>query len=180
MTEPDREQLKTLDVNADTTNGSPAITITITNHTPKMEHQKKEKSKQKQKSLRSKRTTVPLEDGWSIVTHTPASSHSSHKHGPRKPHHGSHSKEDAQISLARPRGIVLGMTVPRLRQEYRDFEERWRGSGCRNVLVGMLKGREWGIREAVCLGVGSLSVDWENRGRGMWQVVLFVDVVGIG
>jgi hypothetical protein len=34
------------------------------------------------------------------------------------------------------------------------------------------------MKEAVCIGIGSLSADWEHRWRSMWQLVLFVEVVG--
>jgi len=115
------------------------------------------------KGRRVKRKQVESEDGWTVVA-------------------GSGSGSNASPSASKPRDarptrVVDGLTVEKLAAEFKDMEKRWRKSACAKNLEKMLGLREWTVTEAVCIGSGSLSLDWEHRWRSMWQLVLFMGVV---
>ncbi|KAF2867382.1 hypothetical protein BDV95DRAFT_178585 [Massariosphaeria phaeospora] len=122
---------------------------------------------------RVKRTQVRDADGWTVIAHSK---------GSRGPGSSSRSKNHAELKdAARPRDTVEGLTVSKLLDSFREHEARWRDSQCAKHLEGVLKTRMGdGVQEAVCVGVGSFSLDWEHRHRSMWQLVLFMAVVGLG
>ncbi|KAF2205934.1 hypothetical protein GQ43DRAFT_361114 [Delitschia confertaspora ATCC 74209] len=139
---------------------------------------KKKKTSRKAGAGPVKRVTVPLDDGWSMVTHT--SSRNRSGLSDRSNNKITGEKEKRLLAASRPKSIVPGLTVQGLMEEFREFERRWRETSCKRGVEGLLKRRgfkEGDLKEAVCLGVGSFSVDWEHRGRSLWQLVLFLGVV---
>jgi hypothetical protein len=129
---------------------------------------KKPAKEGKPKPKRSKRTTLALDDGWSIVTHSSPS---------RKTTSRQNAKTDEQLRSARPAEIVAGMTVEKLLAEFKDMQRLFRESECAEQMRVILKRRNWDLKNAVCLAVGSLSRDWEHRKRGLWQLALFFSVI---
>jgi len=142
------------------------------------------------KPLHTKRTTVALDDGWSLVTHTSTASSSPARRqrnsnqnknkintvAPQKP-----SKTDSLLASARPTALVPGLTVSKLKEEFKDYETKFRASDFWERLKEIVKKKGIGkIEKAVCLGVGSLSLEWENQRRAIWQMVLFIAVLALG
>lgn len=75
------------------------------------------------------------------------------------------------------------LTLPALQRDYTTKLKSWKSSTCRRQLLSILnRGRPdggWGIQRAICLGSGSFSREnLECRRRSLWQIVVFVDVVG--
>ncbi|OCL08463.1 hypothetical protein AOQ84DRAFT_388818 [Glonium stellatum] len=139
-----------------------------------------------------KRTTVPLEDGWSMVTHSSSrersnvlTSHGALADTPKQtddstranlPKDASKPAKQEQEYLY-PRHIVDGLTVKKLLHEYRQLKQRWDETLCAKQLRAILRSRKWHVNKAFCLATSSFSFDWENRMRALWQLVLFMDVV---
>ncbi|KAF2807107.1 uncharacterized protein BDZ99DRAFT_500396, partial [Mytilinidion resinicola] len=83
--------------------------------------------------------------------------------------------------------VVEGLAVANLAAEFAKLQRVWRACECRAALLKLLANARgegegdgdagWGITSAVAFGTGSFSLDWENRARALWQLVLFVDVV---
>ncbi|KAF2681777.1 hypothetical protein K458DRAFT_308721 [Lentithecium fluviatile CBS 122367] len=117
----------------------------------------------KGKGRRVKRKQVLGEDGWTVVSGTGSNA----------------SPEDSRARDARPTRIVDGLTVQKLASEFKHLEKRWQRTTCARTLENMLSLKDWKVEQAVCIGVGSFSVDWEHRWRSLWQLVLFVAVVKI-
>jgi hypothetical protein len=118
------------------------------------------------KPRRAKRKQVQNEDGWTVVAGTGSRTESSH-----------HEASAKKAKDARPTRIVPGLSVEKLVTEFKDMEKRWRQSSCARNLEKMIRLRDWRVDKAVCIGIGSFSLDWEHRYRSLWQVVLFMDVV---
>ncbi|KAF2252051.1 hypothetical protein BU26DRAFT_561828 [Trematosphaeria pertusa] len=118
-------------------------------------------SEQKWKGGRVKRKHIQAGDGWTVVTHSAASRRS-----------GEDGARDA-----RPTRIVEGLTVEKLLDDLRKMEARWRETTCAQQLERVLQKRTWDVNEAVCIGIGSFSLDWEHRHRSMWQLALFLATV---
>ena len=76
-----------------------------------------------------------------------------------------------------PTDIVHGLTAEKLLQDFSNRTEKWMSTACAQHLESVLAKREWGVKDAVCIGIGSFSRDWEHRHRAMWQLVLFMSVV---
>ena len=76
-----------------------------------------------------------------------------------------------------PSDIVEGLTAEKLLQDFNNRTEKWEATACAQHLETVLVKREWTVMEAVCIGIGSFSRDWEHRHRAMWQLVLFMSVV---
>lgn len=57
------------------------------------------------------------------------------------------------------------------------MEKRWARTECSAHVQRIMRKRKWNIGSAVCIGIGSFSIDWEHRYRSLWQLVLFMDVV---
>ena len=122
----------------------------------------------KAKSRRVKRRNVQASDGWTVVTHT----------GP-----GRSKDVEAVLDGARPKDVGKGLTVEKLVGELRKLEERFRDTECARKMGEILKraGIEGTMQEeAVCIGIGSFSLDWAHRWRALWQLVLFLFVVEQG
>ncbi|KAF1957962.1 hypothetical protein CC80DRAFT_410048 [Byssothecium circinans] len=111
---------------------------------------------------RSKRKQVQAGDGWTVV----AGSGSAKESG-----------ETQHLRHARPTEVVNGLTVDKLAEEFRGMDTRWRATSCAQTLEKMLGLRDWNVKEAACIGIGSLSLDWAHRYRSLWQLVLFMAVV---
>ncbi|KAF2184099.1 hypothetical protein K469DRAFT_580765 [Zopfia rhizophila CBS 207.26] len=122
------------------------------------------------KSGRVKRKEVQTSGGWTIVTH---SSPSSQKKGLKK----NKGNKEAKDVHPRPTKLVCGLTVPKLLDEFKKLEARFQETLCAKQMDEILGKRKIGVKEAVCFGVGSFSVDWEHRNRSLWQLVLFRAVV---
>jgi hypothetical protein len=117
----------------------------------------------KGKGRRVKRKQVQSGDGWTVVASSGSNA----------------SPASSQAQDARPKRTVDGLTAEKLAAEFRDVEKRWQKSSCAKNLDKMLKLRSWTVKEAVCIGVGSFSLDWEHRWRSMWQLMLFMAVVRV-
>ena len=121
----------------------------------------------KAKSRRVKRRNVQASDGWTVVTHGS----------------GRKGENESILDNARPRDVFKGLTVEKLVGEFRKLEERFRDTECARKMGEILKraGIEGTMQEeAVCIGIGSFSLDWAHRWRALWQLVLFLFVVEQG
>ncbi|KAJ4355374.1 uncharacterized protein N0V89_003390 [Didymosphaeria variabile] len=110
---------------------------------------------------REKRQHVQSDDGWTVVS-------------------GGRPKDGAeaqQLQSARPTRTVGGLTEEKLLDELNTMERKWEKTSCAKNLARMLSLRDWMVTEAVCIGIGSFSIDWDHRYRSMWQLVLFRAVV---
>lgn len=117
---------------------------------------------------RVKRQEVESEDGWTVVTHGVSKMSMS----------GGEDRVGAKKAGQLPESIVEGMTVEKLVGELKKLKDQWTDTAVANQFVSLLeKNHDLNVTEAVCIGVGSFSRDWEHRHRSMWQVVLFLDVV---
>ncbi|EDU39837.1 predicted protein [Pyrenophora tritici-repentis Pt-1C-BFP] len=154
---------------------------------------------------RIKRQQVAAEDGWTVITHGLAnvslvnaekSSHGDDK-GKRNAKDNSTGKKGTAFVLP---DVISDITAEKLLAEFKMLQERWRQLGVAGQIDGIFGGRagrkeaeageegekdmengkkdDWDIREAMCIGIGSFSRDWVHRWRSLWQLVLFVDVVG--
>lgn len=163
-------------------------------------------------SAHPKRTTVPLADGWTLVSTTrSAPAHTRKKKG-KMPSGGGGGGGYSGLSgaglraahePAGPARVMPGMGKEKLLERLGKFRERWAECGCRVGIREVLgragvgegggevvksvegaveeeeqRGGELTIRGAVCIGLGSLSVDNVAAGvRSMWQLVCFLDIV---
>ncbi|KAI8931430.1 hypothetical protein NX059_011758 [Plenodomus lindquistii] len=118
---------------------------------------------------RVKRQAVESEDGWTVITH--GLSGLSLGKGEKRD-----GKERENGVNGMP-GTVDGLTAETLLVDFKKRQERWMDTECARHLQGLLEKRKWKVKEAVCIGIGSFSRDWEHRHRSMWQLVLFFDVV---
>ncbi|KAF2015580.1 hypothetical protein BU24DRAFT_421871 [Aaosphaeria arxii CBS 175.79] len=121
---------------------------------------------------RVKRKQVQADDGWTVITHTSTSKSSSRRSAGK-------NRNAHKVQHARPTQIVEGLTVQKLQEELDRFTKRWDESAYAENLKNILSKRVWNIDNAVCIGIGSLSIDWENRYRSMWQLVFFMSVLKI-
>jgi hypothetical protein len=116
---------------------------------------------------RVKRKQLHGDDGWTLVAGSSS---------------GSGSKVSPAVSQARdarPTRIVDGLTAEKLANEFKDMTKQWQKSSCARNLDKMLRLRDWTVNQAICIGIGSFSLDWEHRWRSMWQLVLFMAVVKV-
>ncbi|CAA9959145.1 SRR1 multi-domain protein [Pyrenophora teres f. maculata] len=95
--------------------------------------------------------------------------------------------------------VVSDITPDKLLAEFQGLQRRWAEFGVARQIDGIFGGNagggdveggeeddgkesgekeDWDIREAICIGIGSFSRDWAHRWRSLWQLVLFVHVVG--
>jgi hypothetical protein len=88
--------------------------------------------------------------------------------------------EGKYLQDARSTRIVEGLTVDKLLNEFIAMEKRFGNTECARQVAAILRKRDWSISEAICIGTGSFSVDWEHRYRSLWQLVLFMTVLGLG
>ncbi|KAF1970714.1 hypothetical protein BU23DRAFT_473430 [Bimuria novae-zelandiae CBS 107.79] len=110
---------------------------------------------------REKRRQMQSEDGWTVISG------------------GRTDKGDAtdQLQNARPTRTVNGLTEENLLDALDLMERKWEKTSCAKNLHHMLSLRDWTVKEVVCIGIGSFSVDWDHRYRSLWQLVLFRAVV---
>ena len=121
---------------------------------------------------RVKRQQVEADDGWTFITHGLSNLSVDGKKGK-----GRNQKHNASQMGSMPTTIVSGLTVEKLLQDFNSRTERWKDTACAYHLDDILAKGEWNVNEAVCIGIGSFSRDWEHRHRAMWQLVLFVYTV---
>ncbi|KAJ5033043.1 hypothetical protein J3E74DRAFT_423783 [Bipolaris maydis] len=114
-------------------------------------------------SGRVKRKQIQSEDGWTVITHGLSKVSLSEK---------------SQGATALPTLIVKDLTAEKLLGDFKTLRERWKIRALAAQVDGVIEGREWGVEEAVCIGIGSFSRDWAHRWRSLWQLVLFDHVVG--
>lgn len=112
---------------------------------------------------REKRKQVQSGDGWTVVSGGRAND----------------GAQTSQLRSARPTQTVNGLTEENLLDELTAMERKWEKTSCAKNLARMLGLRDWTVKEAVCIGIGSFSIDWDHRYRSMWQLVLFRAVVKI-
>jgi len=72
---------------------------------------------------------------------------------------------------------VDGLTAATLLSDFKARQERWKTTDCSKQVRNLMEKRGCPVEEAVCIGIGSFSRDWEHRHRSLWQLVLFVHVV---
>ena len=118
---------------------------------------------------RVKRKEVQSDDGWTVITHGLASISLDGK-----------GKGADAVSL--PTKMVEGLTAEKLLDDFRLLQERWEDTLLAKQVKEIVEKKsadgKGDVEEAVCIGIGSFSRDWAHRWRSLWQLVLFVDVVG--
>lgn len=127
-----------------------------------------------------KRTTVPLADGWTLISTTKTARRTNNKNM-----RGGGLLSPAGLAATHtptgPARIMPGTDKTKLMARLRAFRERWGECQCREGVRAVLGGSSTTtttIRQAVCIGLGSLSADNVAAGvRSMWQLVCFLDVV---
>ncbi|KAJ4338832.1 hypothetical protein N0V95_007958 [Ascochyta clinopodiicola] len=124
---------------------------------------------------RVKRQQVEADDGWTVITHGLSKLSVGNKKGKGKGNGPRYNNASQAGSM--PAATVDGLTAEKLLRDFNNRTEKWEATACAQHLQGVLAKTEWGVREAVCIGIGSFSRDWEHRHRAMWQLVLFVSVV---
>lgn len=118
-----------------------------------------------------KRQQVDTEDGWTVITH--GLTNLSVGNGKKK---GRSGRNNAQAGFM-PTETVQGLTAETLLQDFQNRTEKWKTTACAKHLEDVLVRGEKNLSEAICIGIGSFSRDWEHRHRAMWQLVLFMGVV---
>lgn len=119
-----------------------------------------------------KRQQVEADDGWTVITHGLSTLSVAGKRG-----RGKNQKHNAALARSMPSDTVEGMTAEKILQDFNNRTEKWETTACAQHVQTVLAKGGWHIREAVCIGIGSFSRDWEHRHRAMWQLVLFMSVV---
>lgn len=159
----------------------------------------------------AKRTHVPLDDGWTLVSTTKSAAgrgRSSNNSRNMRSGGGYSGLSAAGLAAAHtpagPARVMPGTDKARLMERLEAFRERWAECACREgiravlgragvgeAVVESVEGEGEGagakaaeqatrIAKAVCIGLGSLSVDNVAAGvRSMWQLVCFLDIVGM-
>ena len=154
------------------------------------------KEKENMARGRVKRQQVAAEDGWTVITHGLSNVSLDDDHQKSK------GKTAKTSPLSTIPGMVSGLTPEKLLVEFKTLQERWEDTLLARQIDDVFSGRKehdageeketekekegngdghemcWGVNEAVCIGIGSFSRDWAHRWRSLWQLVLFVDVVG--
>lgn len=124
------------------------------------------KNKSHRGTGRVKRQQIQSEDGWTVITHG-LSRVSLDEKEPKK-----------EAGSLAPQ-IVKDLTAEKLAAEFKMLQERWEDTVLAAQVREIIQGqKEWDVKEAVCIGIGSFSRDWAHRWRSLWQLVLFIDVVG--
>lgn len=118
-----------------------------------------------------KRQQVDTDDGWTVITH--GLSNLSVSNGKKK---GKAGRNNAHAG-SMPTDLVQGLTAEKLVQDFHNRTEKWNTTSCAQHLESVLAKTEGAVENAVCIGIGSFSRDWEHRHRAMWQLVLFKSVV---
>jgi hypothetical protein len=116
---------------------------------------------------RVKRQEVQSEDGWTVITHGLANVHLDNKNQKKK---STGKKVSGQV----PTQTVVGLTAQKLLSEFENLQERWKDTRVAKQIDALKT--KWEVKQAVCIGIGSFSRDWEHRHRSMWQLVLFFSI----
>jgi hypothetical protein len=116
---------------------------------------------------RVKRQEVQSEDGWTVITHGLANVHLDNKNQKKK-------FSGKKVSGEVPTQTVVGLTAPKLVGEFKNLQERWKSTSVAQQIDALKT--KWEVKQAVCIGIGSFSRDWEHRHRSMWQLVLFLSI----
>lgn len=124
---------------------------------------------------RVKRQQVASDDGWTVITHG-LSGLSLDKGEKTDADNSDNAGDKPKYSL--PTRTVSGMTPESLMVDFRKLQQRWDDTACATHAARLLADRAWDVTDAACIGIGSFSRDWEHRHRALWQLVLFLDVVG--
>ncbi|KAH7115798.1 hypothetical protein B0J11DRAFT_538473 [Dendryphion nanum] len=111
------------------------------------------------------RNEVKADNEWTVITHKSTKSSRRRKHVSAN-----------LLAHARPTEIVQGLNATKLVQDFNMILTKWRTSKCAVSMQQMLESQAWHVEGAVCIGIGSFSLDWENRHRALWQLALFVDI----
>ncbi|KAK5018517.1 hypothetical protein LTR16_002294 [Cryomyces antarcticus] len=114
-------------------------------------------------SSRAKRIETTTSDGWTVVAHTNPSASVRNR-----------SERETPTGV---RSILPDLTLGRLKSDYDRARAQWQDGECHTRLTGILSKMTRDVEHAVCLGVGSFSVDTQNRWRSLWQLVAFTSIV---
>ena len=123
---------------------------------------------------RVKRQQVASDDGWTVITH--GVSGLSLDKGADISENNAGNKSAHSL----PVRTVFGMTPESLLADFKKLQQRWVDTACAEHVARLLADKTWDVTDAVCIGIGSFSRDWEHRHRALWQLVLFLDVVSKG
>jgi hypothetical protein len=115
---------------------------------------------------RVKRQEVESEDGWTVITHGMSKMNVDGKEKKKTP--------SKKIAGQLPSKIVKGLSAEKLLDEFEKAREKWKDTAVAKQVEDLKTER---VKQAVCIGIGSFSRDWEHRHRSMWQLVLFMDLV---
>lgn len=119
---------------------------------------------------RVKRREVQSEDGWTVITHGMSKVSLDNKT----------SKKDQNRSVVSdglPTQTVAGLTAEKLLADFKSLQDRWASTALARQIEQLVGNRKWDIDAAVCIGIGSFSLDWQHRHRSMWQLVSFIAVI---
>jgi hypothetical protein len=125
---------------------------------------------------RVKRQQVASDDGWTVITH--GLSGLSIDKGANTGADTNENNAGDKSGHSLPPRTVSGMTPESLLVDFKKLQERWIDTACAAHAARLLADKTWEVTDAVCIGIGSFSRDWEHRHRALWQLVLFLDVVG--
>jgi hypothetical protein len=119
---------------------------------------------------RVKRQAIESEDGWTVITH----GLSKMKVDDGKEKKKKKATAGKKIAGQLPSKTVKGLSAEKLSAEFEKAGEKWKDTGVAKQVEAL---KNCPVKEAVCIGIGSFSRDWEHRHRSMWQLVLFMHVV---
>ncbi len=119
----------------------------------------------KRGSGRVKRQQIEADDGWTVITH--GFSKVSLAKG----------NDNEQLTASLPNRVVKNLTSEKLLADFKTLQERWDDTALACQIEELTRKRNWDIKHAVCIGIGSFSRDWAHRWRSLWQLVLFIAVI---
>lgn len=123
----------------------------------------------------TRKAVLDLGDGWSRV-----------EYGHRTDEEGGSMRP--LITLP---PVDKDLTVEKMQEEHEKALRKWRDTDQRKRVVAELERRRpkngkvidgvasegWGVKKALCVALGSLSVEWHTRARSVWQFAFFMDLV---
>ncbi|KAL5118738.1 hypothetical protein ACEQ8H_003415 [Pleosporales sp. CAS-2024a] len=77
-----------------------------------------------------------------------------------------------------PESTVQDLTADKLVHEYERLREKWKDASVAKQMQDVFGGKKRKrskVKDALCIGIGSFSRDWQHRWRSLWQLVLFLD-----
>lgn len=124
---------------------------------------------------RVKRREVDDGNGWTVITHGMSRMEVSDMRT------DSNSKNKSRTVLNHTNGpssqVVQNLTMSKLQEQVEMMHAQYKGSSVAKQVSEVMGKNSHQIKEAVCIGIGSFSRDWEHRYRSLWQLVLFIDAV---